>query len=69
MNTGIIKMYNIRKGIGFITDDKSKLLVFIQDAHIVDADKKLKEGDVVKYDIKETDMGPAARLVKRIVAI
>lgn len=65
-STGIVNVYNTRKGIGFIKDDNTELLVFVQESHISDIDKKLKVGDKVTFNIKETDMGPAARIVKRV---
>jgi len=67
MATGVVYAYNIRKGIGFIEDDNSRLHVFLQHAHITDDNKDFKAGDKVQSDIKETDSGPAARVVKRIV--
>lgn len=66
MSTGVVKWYNERKGFGFITDNDTSLDVFVHFSQIADLDKKLDVGDNVSFNIKETDRGPAARIVKKV---
>lgn len=56
MQKGIVKMWNLQKGFGFIaTDDDEEVFVNVNDLHIAVKDKRLTEGQRVSFDVK-TDM-------------
>jgi cold shock CspA family protein len=58
---GIITYFNDAKGYGFITDNKSKANIFV---HINQLSEKVKEGNLVTYEIERGARGLSAIRVK-----
>ncbi len=57
---GKVTYFNTTKGYGFIKDAESKEDVFV---HVKNANKELKEGDIVSYDMEKGPKGPYAENV------
>jgi CspA family cold shock protein len=65
MQTGTVKMWDSSKGFGFITsDDDDDLFVHSSDLHISVNNRRLLEGQKVKFDIKRDMKGDRAINVK-----
>jgi cold shock protein len=68
MISGKVKSWDSQKGFGFIvSDDDDELFVNISDLHPTVADKRLHEGQTVKFDVKSDMKGDKAvnvRVVK-----
>ncbi len=61
MQSGIVKMWDSAKGFGFITsDDDDDLFVHSSDLHISVKNKRLVEGQAVKFDIRQDMKGDRA---------
>lgn len=61
MQSGIVKMWDSAKGFGFITsDDDDDLFVHSSDLHISVKNKRLVEGQAVKFDIRQEMKGDRA---------
>ncbi len=58
MKTGIIKFFNESKGFGFITEHESNQDYFVHATSL--NGERVKEGDEVNFEIKETPRGPNA---------
>lgn len=53
--TGTVKFFDDKKGFGFITNDETKVDIFVHFSGIVgEGHKSLKDGQKVSYD-EETD--------------
>ena len=67
MAQGTVKWFNTRKGFGFITNGEEGPDIFVHYSQIQGAgEKKLREGDVVEYDIVPGEIGPrAAKVIKK----
>lgn len=64
--TGIVKWFNNEKGYGFI-QYKENHDIFVHYSMILsDGYKTLNEGDIVQYDLIETDKGLQAVKVNKI---
>ena len=64
MSTGKVKWFNSEKGFGFISNDEDNKDIFVHFSAIVaDGFKTLEEGQVVEFDITDTDRGPQAQNV------
>ncbi|RHM59072.1 MULTISPECIES: cold-shock protein [Coprobacillaceae] len=64
MATGKVKWFNSEKGFGFISNDEDNKDIFVHFSAIVaDGFKTLEEGQVVEFDITDTDRGPQAQNV------
>ena len=64
MSTGKVKWFNAEKGYGFITDDQGQGDIFVHFSAInAEGFKTLEEGQVVEFDINESDRGPQAQNV------
>jgi cold shock protein len=64
--TGKIKWFDSRKGYGFIIPDEGEKDIFVHySAIVVDEGKfaTLNDGDVVEFDVDETEKGLEARNV------
>ena len=64
---GVVKFYNKRKGWGFITQPDGKEIFFHRSALTLDAEPFLQEGELVEYGIEESDRGPQAVEMRRLV--
>ena len=65
--TGKVKWFNAEKGFGFILNEETGKDIFVHYSAIVaDGYKQLAEGDVVTYDLKQTERGEQATNVKKI---
>jgi len=60
---GKIKFYSEKKGFGFITNSESGKDIFFHHTGLLD---KITSGDVVKYELGETDRGSKAINIIRI---
>jgi CspA family cold shock protein len=57
MSTGKVKFFNQQKGFGFILDDETSKDVFVHVTGLID---KIKDDDLVSFDIVEDRRGPKA---------
>ena len=65
MASGKVKWFDNKKGFGFIAHDSGKD-IFVHHTSIVgDGYKTLKEGEVVSFELVESDKGPKAQKVER----
>ena len=62
MKTGKVKFFNEQKGFGFIVEDESKQEIFVHHSGLVD---KIRENDMVSYEVTEGRKGPNAVNVRR----
>jgi CspA family cold shock protein len=63
--TGTVKWFNEKKGFGFIKQEDGQDLFVHYSSIDMPGFKNLTEGDVVTFDIEETDRGFQAKNVKR----
>ena len=64
---GKVKWFNAEKGFGFILNEETGKDIFVHYSAIVaEGYKQLAEGDVVTYDLKQTERGEHAANVKKI---
>lgn len=61
MSTGKVKFFNQQKGFGFIVDDETAKEVFVHVTGLID---KIKDDDLVTFEIVEDRRGPKAINVK-----
>ncbi|HBS87884.1 MAG: cold-shock protein [Bacteroidetes bacterium GWF2_38_335] len=61
MNKGIVKFFNVTKGFGFIKDESSSKEYFVHSTGLID---RIKENDVVTFDLQEGKKGLNAVNVK-----
>jgi len=57
MEKGVVKFFNETKGFGFIKVDGSGEEVFV---HVTGLKEKIRENDVVVFDIQQGKKGPNA---------
>jgi CspA family cold shock protein len=62
---GIVKWFNDKKGYGFINEDQGRDIFVHFSAIDMQGFKTLSEGDVVIFDIEESDRGPEAKNVRK----
>lgn len=63
MTTGTVKWFNSEKGFGFITVEGGNDVFAHFSAIQGEGFKTLEEGQVVEFDINESDRGPQAQNV------
>jgi len=61
MSTGKVKFFNQQKGFGFIVDDETQKEVFVHVTGLID---KIKDDDLVVFEVVEDRRGPKAIDVK-----
>ena len=62
--TGTVKWFNADKGFGFITNDEDGKDIFVHFSAInAEGFKTLEEGQIVEFEISQTDRGPQAQNV------
>ena len=61
MTTGKVKFFNQSKGFGFITDQETGKEIFVHVTGLID---KIKDDDLVSFEIMEDTRGPKAINVK-----
>jgi len=61
MSTGKVKFFNQQKGFGFIVDDETTKEVFVHVTGLID---KIKDDDLVDFEVVEDRRGPKAINVK-----
>ena len=66
MADGIVKWFNNKKGFGFIELNEGKDIFVHHTSIKMEGYKTLTEGERVKFDIEETNRGPAAKNVTKI---
>ncbi len=62
MKTGKVKFFNESKGFGFIVADDTNEEVFVHHSGLVD---KIRENDLVEFEVTDGKKGPNAVNVKR----
>ncbi len=67
MLKGKVKWFNAEKGFGFIVNEEGKDIFVHFSAINQEGYKALAEGDVVNYEVKETERGPQATNVTKVV--
>ncbi len=61
MATGSVKWFNNDKGYGFITPEDGSKDLFVHFSSVQgDGFKSLKEGQMVTFDVEDSDKGPQA---------
>ncbi len=63
MKTGKVKFFNEAKGFGFIVADDTNADVFVHHSGLVD---KIRENDVVEFEVTEGKKGLNAVNVKKV---
>ena len=64
--SGVVKWYNGEKGYGFVTPDNGSKDVFVHHTSILGSGyKTLHEGELVNYELVNSDKGPKAQNVQR----
>jgi len=67
MAEGIVKWFNDRKGYGFIEREDGKDLFVHHSSIDMPGFRTLAEGDKVVFEVNESDRGPEAKNVKKVV--
>ena len=69
VNNGIVKWFDERKGFGFITDTETGKEHFVHFSGIISEERfrKLREGDVVTFELQPNEKGDIAVNVKKVV--
>lgn len=68
MLKGKVKWFNNEKGFGFIINEETGKDIFVHYSAIIqEGFKTLTEGDVVEYELKDSERGQQAVNVKKVV--
>jgi cold shock protein len=62
---GTVKWFNDKKGYGFINENEGRDIFVHFSAIDMPGFKTLSEGDVVMFDVEESDRGPEAKNVRK----
>ncbi len=63
MATGVVKLFDVNKGYGFITPDDGEAEVFVHFSQV--RGSTLKQGERVEFELGRGVRGPQATAVKR----
>ena len=63
---GKVKMFNKEKGYGFIRSEDGTDVFFHYSALVMDAYKTAEEGELVEFDVENSDRGLRASNVRKI---
>ena len=66
MKTGTVKLFNAKKGYGFISDENGTDIFVHFSALNMDGFKVLEEGDKVEYEVIDGEKGPQAANVTKL---
>ena len=66
MQQGTVKLFNAKKGYGFISDEQGNDVFVHFSALNMDGFKELKDGERVEFEVTEGEKGPQAANVSRI---
>ena len=67
MARGTVRMFSDQRGFGFITPDDGSKDVFVHHSAIEgEGLKNLSEGEVVEYEVEQSEKGPRAKNVTRV---
>ena len=67
MLKGKVKWFNAEKGFGFLVNEEGKDVFVHYSVINQEGYKQLAEGDIVTYELKETERGPQAANVTKVV--
>jgi CspA family cold shock protein len=62
---GTVKWFNDKKGYGFINQEEGRDIFVHFSAIDMQGFKTLSEGDMVMFDVEESDRGPEAKNVRK----
>ena len=62
---GTVKWFNDKKGYGFINENEGRDIFVHFSAIDMSGFKTLSEGDMVMFDVEESDRGPEAKNVRK----
>ena len=62
---GVVARYDAERGFGFITPDAGGADLFVHVSVLVGAEP-LRQGDRVRYGVRQSDRGPQADRVERV---
>ena len=65
MANGTVKWFNDKKGYGFINENEGRDIFVHFSAIDMPGFKTLSEGDMVMFDVEESDRGPEAKNVRK----
>lgn len=65
MASGKVKWFDNKKGFGFIAQESGQDIFVHHTSIMGDGYKTLKEGEVVSFELIESDKGPKAQNVER----
>ena len=65
MANGTVKWFNDKKGYGFINENEGRDIFVHFSAIDMPGFKTLSEGDVVMFEVEESDRGPEAKNVRK----
>ncbi len=67
MAQGIVKWFSDKRGFGFIEEEEGGDIFVHHSAINMPGFKTLSEGERVSFEMEDTDKGPAARNVERVL--
>ena len=65
MANGTVKWFNDKKGYGFINEEQGRDIFVHFSAIDMPGFKTLSEGDMVMFEVEESDRGPEAKNVRK----
>ena len=68
MAEGVVKWFNANKGYGFIKREEGQDLFVHFSSITMKGYKTLAEGDKVSFEVEDTDRGPQAKNVEKVLS-